>query len=447
MPSTLENVSNIKRKLSINVPAAEIDQEAKKRLVEVSQQARIPGFRPGKAPIDVIRKQYGASIRSEIITKLIEKSYGEALMEHKLKPAGMPKINIEEASFKAGDLKYTAELEVFPEFSVTGLDKLKLTKLTCTIEDADLDAMFEKLRKQHISWKEAKRAAKAEDRLTIDFEGFKGKEAFAGGKAEDFKIILGSKTMIPGFEDALIGKKADEEFDMKLTFPEDYHAAELKGQKVTFKIKVKAVEEPVLPKVDEAFAKLFDVKDLATLKKEVKVNMERELDFTLKAKLKDQVIEGLLEHNKVELPEALVQEEAQRLAQGAQERMKSWGQQQGQSGKIADMPLDLFMPEAQKRVALGLIMNRIIQDYKLQPDQARIDTMVEKMASIYDNPAEVIQFFKNNKQRMAEIEQVVLEEQVVDEVAKLAKVVEEKQGFEKVMENNVSAMANILPQG
>ena len=447
MPSTLENVSNIKRKLSINVPAAEIDQEAKKRLVEVSQQARIPGFRPGKAPIDIIRKQYGASIRSEIITKLIEESYGKALMEHKLKPAGMPKINIEEASFKEGDLKYSAELEVFPEFAVTGLDKLKLTKLTCTIEDADLDAMFEKLRKQHISWKETQRASKAEDRLAIDFEGFRGEEAFTGGKAEDFKIILGSKTMIPGFEDGLIGKKADEEFDMELTFPEDYHAAELKGQTVTFKIKVKAVEEPVLPKVDEEFAKLFDVEDLETLKKEVKVNMERELEFTLKAKLKDQVIEGLLEHNQVELPESLVQEEAQRLAHGAQERMKSWGQQQGQGGKIADLPLDLFMPEAKKRVALGLIMNRIIQDHKLQPDPARIDTMVEKMASIYDNPTEVIQFFKNNKQRMAEIEQVVLEEQVVDEVAKLATVVEEKKGFEEVMENNTSAMANILPQG
>ncbi len=442
MPSTLENVSSIKRTLKITIPQATADADIKARLNEVVKQARLPGFRPGKAPLEVVRKQFGPAIRSEVITKLIEKSYAEALAEHKLKPAGMPKINIEEGSFKEGDIKYTAELEVFPEFKVKGLEEIELVKTEATVTDKDLDKMFENLQKQHMSWKVAKRAAKLEDRVSIDFEGFKEKEAFAGGKAEDFKLILGSKSMIPGFEEGIVGKKAGDAFDLDITFPETYHVADLKGQPVIFKIKVKEVEAPELPVVNEDFAKLFEVESLEILKKEVRMNMERELEFALKAKLKDQVIEGLLKHNEVELPETLVQEEAHRLAHMAKERMKSWGQQ-----NLPEMPLDMFTNDAKKRVALGLIMNRIIQDHKLQPEQARIDAMVAKMASIYDNPEQVVEFFKNNRQRMAEIEQVVLEEQVVDEVAKHAKTKAEKKAFDEVMQNNTSAMANILPQG
>ncbi len=444
MAATLENLSSIKRKLIISVPQAEADVEIKTRLAEVLKQVRLPGFRPGKAPLEVVRKQYGPAIRSEVVTKLIEKSYTEALAEHNLKPAGLPKIEIDPASFKEGDVKYTAELEVFPEFKVKGLSSLELTQMTASVTDEDLDKMFENLRKQHMGWKSVTRAAKVEDRIVMDFEGFKGKEAFEGGKAEDFKLVLGSKTMIPGFEDGLIDKKAGEEFDLALTFPDNYHVEDLKGAKAVFKIKVKAVEAPELPVVDETFAKLFEVDSLETLKKEVRMNMERELEFALKAKLKEQVIEGLLKHNEVELPEALVQEEAQRLAEMAKERMKSWGQQ---GGGLSELSLDLFMADAKKRVALGLIMNRIIQDQEIKPEQVRIDAMVAKMASIYDNPAQVIEFFKNNKQRMAEIEQVVLEEQVVEEVAKQAKTTSEEKSFDEVMQGNTSAMANILPQG
>lgn len=444
MPSTLENVSSIKRAIKITVPKNQVDEGIKTRLAEVARNARLPGFRPGKAPLDVIRKQFGPAIRSEVITKLIETSYGEALAEHKIQPAGMPKINVDEVSFKDGDLKYTAEVETFPEFKVKGLEDLKLTKVVANVTDKDLDNMFENLRKQHVKWEVAKHAAKEGDRVTIDFEGFKNKEAFAGGKAEDFKLVLGSNSMIPGFEDGIKGKKAGEEFDLKITFPENYHVADLKGQPTVFKIKVKEVEAPVLPEVNDEFAKLFEVKTVDELRKEVRMNMERELDFALKAKLKDQVIEGLLKNNEIEIPESLVDQEAQRLAQAAKERMKSWGQNQA---AIPDMPLDLFKEEAKKRVALGLIMNQIIQEHKLKPETKRIDAMLEKMSSIYDNPAQVIEFFKNNKPRMAEIEQIVLEEQVVDQVAGLAKVKEEKQNFEEVMKNNTSAMANILPQG
>lgn len=442
MSSTVESMGNIKRKLSITVPQTEVDADVQKQLVEASQKARLPGFRPGKAPIERIRQQFGPAIRSEVITKLIEKSYGEAIAQHTLKPAGMPKITIEEASFKDGDLKYTADLEVFPEFKVQGLAEIELVKTHAEVTEADLDKMFENLRKQHIKWEETKKAAKEGDRVIIDFEGFKNNEAFAGGNATDFKLILGSKNMIPGFEEGVIGKKADEAFDLELTFPEDYHVEDLKGQPAVFKIKVKMVETPILPEVNEEFAKLFEVETLEQLKKEVKMNMERELDFALKAKLKNQVTENLLKTNTIDLPEALVQQEAQHLAEVAKERMKAWGQK-----NVPAMPLELFTEEAKKRVALGLIMAQIIEEFNIKPDQARVDAMVEKMASIYDNPSQIIELFKHNKARMAEIEQVVLEEQVVDQVSSLAKVKSETKTFDEIMQNNTAAMANMLPQG
>ncbi len=442
MASTLEILNTIKRAMHINVPHGRIDEKVKKRLQEVSQKATLPGFRPGKIPMQVIQKHFGPSIRSEVITQLIENTYAEALNEHQLKPAGMPKITIEESSFIAGDLQYKAELEVFPEFEVKGLAALELVKVKAEVNDKDVDEMFENLRKQHVNWEKVDRAAKEGDRVTVDFEGFKGEEAFTGGKAEDFKLIIGSKAMIPGFEEGLIGKSAEDHFDLPLTFPETYHVEDLKGQAVVFKMKVKKVEAPILPEVNDDLARLFEVENIDALQKEVRMNMERELDFTLKAKLKDQVIEGLLKHNQIDVPESLIEEEAKRLAAAAKEKMKGWGQK-----NLPDMPITLFNEEAKKRVMLGLIMNQIIQAHGLKPEHARVEAMIEKMASIYDNPTEVIAFFKQNKERMAEIEQIVLEEQVVDYVAGLAQVKEEVKAFSEVMDKNTANMANVLPQG
>lgn len=442
MSAILETVSSIKRILNINVPKETIDEKVKIRLQETLPKIRLPGFRPGKAPIAVVRQQFGASIRSEVISQLIEQSYTEAITSHQLNPAGMPKITVEEDSFKRKDLQYKVELEVFPEFKVTGLSDLELVKFNATIKESDLVKMFENLQKQHVKWEHSTTVVQNGDRVTLDYEGFKNEEPFPGGKAENFKLIIGSKTMIPGFEDSLIGKSIGEEFDVNLSFPEDYHVENLKGQPVLFKIKIKELESPVLPSLNDEFAKLFEVETLDELRKEVTMNMERELEFALKSRLKDQVVEGLLKHNDIEVPEVLIQEEAGRLAKGAKERMKSWGQK-----NIPDMATSLFLAEAKKRVALGLIMNQIIQEHAIKPDPEKVKLMVEKMASIYDNPAEVIEFFRNNKVRMAEIEQIILEEQVVEHVASLAKVREEEKDFDEIMSNNPTAISNMLPQG
>jgi trigger factor len=439
MTAILEQSSGIKRVLQVTVPKAEIDKGVSEQLVVVAQRATLPGFRPGKAPRQVIEKQFGDSVRNEVVSKAIEKAYINAMTEHKLKPAGMPKITVDEASVKK-DLSFKIELEVFPEFEVKGLPEIEIIRTTAKIDDASKKKMMENLQKQHLNWTEVERAAQNEDRLLIDFEGFKNGEAFKGGEAKDFKLILGTKMMIPGFEDGLIGKKKGDQFEMDLTFPKEYHVADLAGQAVVFKINVKKVEEPALPVLDDAFAKLFQVDSMKLLEEEVNLNMERELDFALKNKLKNQVIDGLLKHNEIELPAALVEEEAQRLAQVAVEKMKSWGQQ-----NVGVPPLDLFMDEAKKRVALGLIMNQIINQYELKVNQDMVADTIQKMASVYENPEEVVKMFRQNKARMAEIEQVTLEEQVVNKVIELAKVVEEEKTFEEVMQN-ANAEANILPQ-
>jgi trigger factor len=437
MSAQLEVQGGIKRILTITVPSKEVDALVDKRLNEVSKQARLPGFRPGKAPVGAVKQQFGASIRGEILGQAIEKSYSEALVANELKPAGYPKIDF--VQNEAGkDFIFRAELEVFPEFKVKGLDKIEVTKLNVAVTDKDLDKMLVSLQKQHTTWEKVERAAKNEDRVIIDFEGFIDGKAFEGGKSEDFRLVLGSNTMIPGFESGIVGKKAGTEFDITVTFPAEYQAPALAGKESIFKINLKEVAEAKLPDVTDEFAKLFQVDTVEALKNEVKGNMERELEFNLKGRVKEQVIEGLLKNNTVELPQSLVQEEAKRLSAQAAERMKSWGQQ-----NIPEMPVEIFTAEAEKRVALGLIMNQIIRAENLQVDQDRVKAMIEKMASVYENPEEIVKFFYQNKAKLAEIEQLVLEEQVVDKVVGLSKVVEKTESFDEVMKNQA---ASALPQ-
>jgi trigger factor len=438
MSAQLEVAGGIKRILTITVPKAEIDALVDKRMTDVAKQARLPGFRPGKAPIGAIKQQFGASIRGEILGQAIEKSYTEAVNANNLKPAGFPKINF--VQNEAGkDLIYKAELEIFPEFKVKGLDQLEITKLKVDVTDKDLEKMMESLQKQHVTWDKVERTAQNEDRVMIDFEGFVDGVAFEGGKSQDFRLVLGSNTMIPGFEAGILGKKAGEQFDIEVTFPKDYQATNLAGKNATFKINLKEVASAKLPEVTDEFAKLFQVDNVEALKKEVRGNMERELDFNLKARLKEQVIEGLLKHNEVGLPETLVQEEAKRLSEQARERMKSWGHQ-----NIPEMPLDAFIKDAEKRVALGLIMNQIIRAENLKVDETRVKAMIEKMASVYENPQEIVKFFYQNKQKLAEIEQLVLEEQVVDKVIEQAKIKEKTESFDEVMKHQA---ASAIPQG
>jgi len=427
----------IKRSITIEVPKEEIDTLMETRIKEVMQKARLPGFRPGKAPKEAVKQQFGASIRAEVLGQVLEKHYGEALKQFELKPAGFPKIKFVQNEPQQNFI-FTAEVETFPEFEVRGLKDLEITRLKVEVTPEDLEKMLHNLQKQHVAWDKVERAAANEDRVVIDFEGFIDGQPFDNGKAEGFRLILGSNTMIPGFETGIIGNAPGTEFEIDVTFPETYHVGDLAGKAAKFKLKLEEVAAPKLPELTDEFAKLFQVENLEALKQEVKSNMERELEFNLKARLKEQVLEGLLQHNKVELPQALVQEEVKRLSEQARERMKSWGH-----NKVPEFPVDMFKQEAEKRVALGLIMNQIIRTYELKADAERLKAMIDKMASVYENPAEVVKFIYQNKAKLAEMEQLVLEEQVVEQVLEFAQIKEEVKDFEEVMQNQA---ASALPQ-
>ncbi len=314
MQVSVENTSALERRMTIGVPAERIETEVNKRLQQTARKAKIPGFRPGKVPMSVIRQRYEDGARQEALGDLIQATFYEAVVEQKLNPAGAPAV--EPKSFEKGkDLEYVATFEVFPEFTVAGFDSIAVERLSADVADSDLDNMLEVLRKQNVRFEEADRAAQNEDQLNIDFVGKVDGEAFAGGSATGTQLVLGSGRMIPGFEDGLVGAKAGEERVLNVTFPEDYQNLELAGKAAEFTVTVNTVSEPKLPELNEEFFKQFGIKETGIdgFRAEVRKNMERELRQAIKSKVKNQVMDGLLASNPIEVPKALLENEVNRL--------------------------------------------------------------------------------------------------------------------------------------
>lgn len=429
MKVSVSPVKGLNQEITITVPNKDIQPQVDKKLQDTASQVRLPGFRPGKVPLKVVKQRFGLAVRQEVIGEVMNKTYFEAIQKEHLKPAGMPELEIVAGNDGEG-LQYKAKFEVMPELEIKGLDKINVERTTAEVVDTDLDNMLETLCKQHVNWKVIKRSAKSEDRVKIDFDGCMDGKPFDGGKAENFELVLGSNSMIPGFEKAIEGMKASDEKTLKVKFPKDYHVKELADKPVEFKVTVKEVCEPELPKLDAEFAKKFNVDSLAKLKKEIRNNMERELEFNLKSKVKNQVMDGLLEHNKTDVPSAMLKTEIDNLRQQAIDRMGANGKK-GQ--KIPDLPDELFKEQASRRVNLGLLMAKVIEDSKMKPDAKRVQAMLEKLASMYEKPEDMIKQYKADQQQMAEIEQVVMEEQVVDKILESANLKEVKKTFSEVM--------------
>ena len=335
MQVSVETTQGLERRITITVPAENVETEVKKRLQQLSKTQRIDGFRAGKVPVSVINKRFGAAVRQEVAGEVMQRNYIEAIVAEKINPAGAP--SFAPKSLEAGkDLEFSATFEVYPEVEVQGLDKIAVEKPAVTVTDEDLANMLETLRKQHAEWAEVDTAAGESDRVTVDFVGTIDGEVFEGGKADDFPLELGQGRMIPGFEDNIVGKKAGEEVVADVTFPEDYHAENLKGKAAQFTITVKKVEAQELPELSEEFATKFGVTEggVDALKEEVKKNMTRELDQAVKANVKDQAIKGLLENNEIEVPKALVDQEVDqyrwggRLAAKMKAQILYWGRYQ-----------------------------------------------------------------------------------------------------------------------
>ena len=424
MQVSVENTSALERRMTIAVPAERVENEVNKRLQQTAKRAKVAGFRPGKVPMSVIRQRFEADARQEAFGDLVQASFYEAIVEQKLNPAGAPAV--EPKSFEKGkDLEFVAIFEVFPEFTVGGLESISVERLSAEVADADLDNMLEVLRKQNTRFEAVERAAQNDDQVNIDFVGKVDGEVFAGGSAKGTQLVLGSGRMIPGFEEGLVGAKAGEERVLNLSFPEDYQNLDLAGKAAEFTITVNSVAAPVLPELNEEFFAQFGIKEttLEGFRTEVRKNMERELRQAIKAKVKNQVMDGLLAANPIEVPKALLENEVNRLRVQAV-------QQFGGNIKPEQLPAELFEEQAKRRVVLGLIVAEVVKQFELKPDEGKVREMIEEMASAYQEPEQVIAWYYKNDQQLNEVRSVVLEEQVVDTVLQKATVTDKSVSYE-----------------
>ena len=437
MQVTVETTAGLERKMRVVVPSERVEVQVTEKIKQTAKQAKINGFRPGKVPLREVKRRFGAGIRQEVSSEMIQSTYGEALQKEDINPAGMPKI--EEVNIEEGkDLEYTAVFEVFPEVEVSGLENIEVERLSSSIEEADLEKMIDTLREQRLVYAETDRAAAEKDQVNLDFEGFLEDEPFEGGKAEGTDLVLGSGSMIPGFEDGLTGLKADEEKDLKLTFPENYQAENLAGQEVLFKIKVNKVSEPELPELNDAFFEQFDVKEggVEAFRKEVTNNMKRELDSAIKTKVKDQVMDGLSENNEVDLPQSLIDQEVNRMRQEAVQQFGG-----GAQFDPSMLPAEMFTEQAQKRVKIGLIVSSIVDKNNLVADAEAVRETIEEMAATYQEPEEVINYYYSNEQQLSQIQNMVLEGQIVDFVLDSAKVTDKTVSYDEAVKREAELPA------
>lgn len=428
MQVSVETTQGLERRATITVPAATIDEKVKELLKNEYRNRRINGFRKGKVPPNVLQKLFGKEARARAAQELMQSKYFEAIMQEQINPAGPP--SIEPKVNEAGkDLEFVATFEVYPQVEVQGLDKIEVEKPDVTVTDEDVDGMLETLRKQHASWKEVKRKSKKGDRITLDFTGRIDGEEFDGGKAQDFALELGQGRMIPGFEDDIIGMKAGEEKTIEVTFPDDYHAENLKGKKAEFDIVAKKVEEQELPELNDEFVAMFGVTDggVDALKAEVRKNMERELKNTVQSKVKEQVLKGLVENNDVDLPSAMVKQEIDGLRRQAMQR---FGDNQAQ---MPELPANLFEEQAKERVKVGLLLGEVIRTNDIKVDDAKVDEIIANNASAYEDPEEVVAYYKGNDELLQQVRNVALEEQAVDFILDQAKVSAKKTSFDELM--------------
>jgi trigger factor len=421
MQVLVEATTSIERRLTVTVPAEQIDGTVDKKINETAKTIRIDGFRPGKVPTKVVKKRYGASIRQDVLGDVIQSSYFEALQQENIKPAGMPNIEPKQDTGE-GEFIYTAVVEVYPEIVLADAAGVSVERMSSSIEDADVDTMVDMLLSQQTQWTEVLRAAADGDQIDIDFEGYLDGEAFDGGAAQGHELVLGSNSMIPGFEDGVLGMEAGQDKDITVTFPEDYNAAELSGKEAVFTIKVNAVKEATKPELNEEFFARFNPKEEgeAGFRAEIRSNMSREMNQALKSKLKNRLLNAYLELNTFDVPTALVTEELGRLKQQAL-------QQFGGGNENLDpsiLPDEMFQDQAVKRVQVGLLAAEIIQQNEFKAGEEKVQALVEEMAQGYQDPQEFIDYYMNNTEQRSQLDGVVLEDQVVEHLLAAANITE-----------------------
>ncbi|WP_411726941.1 trigger factor [Methyloglobulus sp.] len=431
MQVSVEKTSELSRKMTVSVPETVVQEKMAERLKTLGRQVKIDGFRPGKVPQHVVNKMYGYRVRGEVAGDLIQSTYYDALRDQDLKPAGQPHIHdLDEAE----GFKYTAEFEVYPEISLAGIERLEITKTLATVEVSDVDEMIEKLRAQKKTWNEVERASQQKDRITIEFSGLSEGENFTDGTVQDFPVEIGAKQMIPGFEDNLVGLKKDESKTFSVTFPGQYNNAKLADKAAEFEVEVLKVEEPVLPAVDEEFIKAYGTQDglMATFRADIKANMQRELEQALHGKLKNSVLDALYEKIQLVVPSTLIDEEIQNLMKPYLESAKK----QKLKREDLQLPKDVFKAQAERRVALGLILGEIIHTKDIKVDDNKVRKTIEDMAKSYEQPEAFVSWYYSDNSRLQGIQQMVLEDQTVEWLVSKAKISNETTSFSDIMDSN-----------
>lgn len=429
MQVSVESGEGLERRLLVDLPAERVEGEVEKKLTELARNVRLDGFRPGKVPPRVVRQRFGDQVRQEVYGDLIQATFYEAANESQLVPVGDPSIELRDAA-EEGGLGYTATFQVMPEISLGDMSGKEVSKPVAEVTDPDVDEMIDKLRKQRSTWEDVDRAAQDGDTVHIDFKGYIDGELFEGGSAENVPLLLGSGSMVEGFESGLLGAAAGDERILEVTFPEDYRAEHLAGKPTRFEVKVQRVAEAKLPEIDEDFVKEFGV-DVGTeeaLRAEVRKNMESELAQRLRSMAKDGVMALLREVNPVEVPDAMVKQEAERMRQQAMQDMQARGQQSSM-----DLPASIFEDQARTRVHLGLLVGQVIEQNGLKAEESELRETIERLADSYEDPQEVVDYYLNNPQQRSSVENLVLEDKVVDWVLDQVEVTEEKHSFSDVM--------------
>lgn len=429
MQVSVETTSGLQRQLTVTVPAERIDTDVEKQVVQQARTRRMDGFRPGKVPAKVIKRMYGDAIRYEVLNRVVQETFYEAVQQESLMPAGAPSIEFK-TDKEGEDFAYVATFDVYPEIELKDLAGVEVEKATASIKAADVKNMIETLRKQQGTFKATRGMVKEGFQVNIDFEGFVDGEAFEGGKAEGQDLVIGSGSMIPGFEDGIIGKKKGEEFDVEVTFPEEYQSEALAGKAATFKMKLNEVSKPELPELNEEFFAKFGVSsaDEAEFKAEVEKNMAREMNHALKTKTKTAVFDALIAQNEIEAPAAMIDDEVNVLRQQAVQQFG--GQAQIDPNTL---PKELFEEQAIRRVKIGLLVQEVIKAGNLEATDERIDAILADIAESYDDADEVISYYKGNEQMLNQIRSLALEDEVVDHLLASAKVKEVKVSYEEAL--------------
>lgn len=429
MQVSVETTTGLERRLTLQIPADEVDGEVERRVSDTAKKARLPGFRPGKVPRKVVKQRFGDSLRAEVLDEFTNRFYQDAIAQESLRPVGVPAIDITR-NVQGENVELVATFEVYPDIELSDVSALEIEKIVAEVTDDDVQAMLDKLRAQRAEYTEVDREAKLTDQLNIDYVGKKDGEAFEGGSAEGQDIVLGSGQLIDGFESGLVGAKAGDTRDLELTFPEDYQAKSLAGQAVTFEVKINSVQEQKLPELDEELFAAFEVEGgIEEFTQKVRDNMESQLKTSIEAQLKKQVLDALGEANPVELPDALVKQEIANVRAIAVQR--SGGNPEDIDESL--LPDELFREQAEKRIALSVILTKFVEDHEIRPTREQYMAFIDDIAESYENPDEVRNLYLSDEARLQQVNLVVAENLVVEKVVELAGTTERQSTYDEVL--------------